>query len=110
MLRCHIPSIRLETLGEFREERQLFLRDLFHHLIVDQLEHVGGPQNVVLIDLRALAMHKLFKFCAKGFFAGELVGENLRVELFNCVLQDVKVLVDLKSLMVALAIPPYNVS
>jgi hypothetical protein len=51
---------------------------------------------VVLIDLRALAMHELLKFCTKGLFAGELVGEDLRVELFNCVLQDVKVLVDLK--------------
>jgi hypothetical protein len=96
MLRCHIPSIRLETLGEFREEGHLFLRDLFHHLIIRQLKHVGGPQNVVLIDLRTLAMHELLEFCAEGLFAGELVGENLRVELLNCVLQDVKVLVDLK--------------
>ena len=32
------------------------------------------------------------------------------MELLNCFLQDVKVLIDLNSLTVALAIPPYNVS
>lgn len=107
MLCYHNLSIRLETLGEFRKEGQLFWSHPFHHLIVRHVEHVGGLQNVVLIDLSGLALHKLFELCAECLLAGELVGEDLRVELLHCVLQDVKVLVDLNSLRSAL---PYNVS
>lgn len=62
---------------------------------------------MVFTNLSAPALHKLLEFCAECLLAGELVGEDLRVELLHCVLQNVKVLVDLNSLRSA---PPYNVS
>ena len=109
MLCYHNLSIRLETLGEFREEGHLFWRHLFHNLIVRHFKHVGGLQNVVFTNLSAPALHKLLKLCAECLLAGELVGENLRVELLHCVLQYVKVLVDLNSKSQH-NLPPYNVS